>query len=149
MLVATCVGPCWEFEPQVAVVNRLDASLDARLAGQVLTDALPPGEASEFFTLSRGVASQQLVVQAGNVGLEVPLDRYIPSASESSCYVLFIEPCAQAPEAVCVTALQTVPDGHTLVCEAAGLLQDTDGGEESGEPGSSGAAESSSSKTGA
>lgn len=131
------------------MVNRLDASLDARLGGEVLADALPPGRSSDFFTLSRGVPSQRLVVEAAEAGLDVALERYISSANESSCYVLFVEPCAQAPEAVCVTALQTVPDGHTLVCEAGHLLQDTDGGEESGEAGSSGAAESSSSDTGA
>ncbi len=126
LLIATCTGPCAEFPPELAVLNRVGAPIDVTLDEQTLAEALPDGEGSAFVVISEGAPSGDLVVRQGDETLQLRLSSLVPSATDSGCYVIIVEPCLEAPLKMCAIAVQTPWDDFELSCRHARQVMDAD-----------------------
>lgn len=117
VLIATCLGPCVEVEPQLGISNRFGTSVDVFLDGALFAEQLPTNETTDFEWISLGRPDETIRVRTEDVELELELSSLIGNAEEAVCYLVIVEPCETDPDQVCARVEDAIPDRPTDNCE--------------------------------
>lgn len=120
VLVATCVGPCHQDTPAVAVTHRLGEPVAITLGDASLGTAVAPGEMTSFALLGDGRPLPTLALQRGDDDpIVFDLDTIVTRLQPSDCVVVLVEPCAPGSPDACATRLETGErGGYSFECRA-------------------------------
>lgn len=138
VLISTCVGPCYQDTPGIAVTHRLDGPVAITLGEESLGMSVPPGELTNFSLLGDGRPLPELRLQSdGDEPIVFDLDVLVPTLRPSDCVVVLVESCAPGSPDACATQLDSGErDGHSFECRAPLMTAmetasptDTDGGD--------------------